>query len=155
MPLPNTDNFTEYEEAFNLLCGALIGRGEARTVYQCNLLPDCVVKVESGQRAFQNLLEFKFWEYAMGQKDASMWLAPVEFMSPDGRILIMKKTTAISKDQLPKEVPSYLCDLKIDNFGMYYDVKKRQSRIVCHDYGLNLAMYNTVRSKDKKKAIWS
>ena len=40
-------NGATYEDAFNLLCGKLLGEGIHRKVFECRLRDDLVVKVEA------------------------------------------------------------------------------------------------------------
>ena len=50
-----------FEDAFNLLCGERIGAGVSREIFECALMPDCVVKVETDQSAHQNIMEWEVW----------------------------------------------------------------------------------------------
>ena len=43
-------NGATYEDAFNLLCGKLLGEGIHRKVFECRLRDDLVVKVEPARR---------------------------------------------------------------------------------------------------------
>lgn len=121
-----------YHDAFNLLCGSLIGRGQHRYVYACKLRPDLVVKVESDDsRFFANVREELFWSDHRDHAPSAKWLAPVEFLSPDGRLLLMKRCDPLPLDyRLPQQLPSFLDDHKRDNFGLL------DGRLVCVDYGI-------------------
>lgn len=124
-------NTKTYEDAFNLLCGELLGEGIHRRVFKCRLRDDLVVKVEHEDdwRKFANASEMRFWCDNEHYKKVSDWLAPCEYLSPDGRILLQRKTIPITKGAMPTHVPSFLTDLKIENFGWF------EGRIVCVDYG--------------------
>lgn len=137
-----------HEDAFNLLCGKLLGEGIHRKVFECRLDPTLVVKVEIPQdwRYFANVHEMKFWDEHRYFKKVADWLAPCEYMSPDGRILLQKKVLPITdRAVLPDKVPSFLTDLKVENFGLY------EGRLVCIDYALSIPTPST----RPKKAHWS
>lgn len=124
-----------YEDAFNLLCGDLIGEGIHRKVFKCKLREDLVVKVEfdTNYRYFANVLEMKFWNDNEYYEKISNWLAPCEYLSPDGRILLQKRVAPIlDANIMPKMVPTFLSDLKIDNFGLM------GGRVVCIDYSMTI-----------------
>lgn len=123
-----------FEDAFNLLCGEKLGEGIHRKVFECRIRDDLVVKVEyePNWRYFANVMEMAFWSDNAEYKPVADWLAPCEYMSPDGRILLQKRVTPVAKDQLPKTVPSFLTDLKACNFG-YFD-----GRLVCTDYAMTI-----------------
>jgi hypothetical protein len=119
-----------YEDAFNLLCGRLIGEGAYRKVFECLIRQDLVVKVEidTGRRNFMNVLEMEFWRASMYNKSVASWLAPCEHLSPDGRILLQRRCEGIGRTFLPDKLPKFLADIKQENFGYY------EGRVVCVDY---------------------
>lgn len=124
-----------FEDCFNMLCGSLLGRGIHRDVFECNLRPDLVVKVETGKglRNFANIYEDRFWTNNQFYSKVADWLAPVKFISPDGRILLQQRARiATPLDPLPDMMPAFLTDFKPDNFG-YID-----SKLVCVDYSMAL-----------------
>ena len=127
-------NSVIHEDAFNLLCGDLIGEGIHRKVFECRLRSDLVVKVEinTGWRYFANVLEMKFWNDHQHFKKVANWLAPCEYLSPDGRILLQKRCEGVGRAFFPEEVPSFLTDIKCNNFGYY------EGRIVCVDYAMTI-----------------
>jgi len=136
-----------YKDSFNLLCGEKLGSGIHRDVFDCTLRPDLVVKVEKSDfRYFANVLEMRFWCDNKHAKNISKWLAPCEYLSPDGRILLQRKAQSIvSESQLPKQLPAFLTDLKMSNFGII------DSRVVCLDYALNV----TTASARMRRADWT
>ena len=136
-----------YKDCFNMLCGKSVGRGIHRKVFECKLRPDLVVKVESSDyRYFANVMEMNFWNEHQYYKNIAQWLAPCEYLSPDGRILLQRKAAPIiDESQLPKNLPSFLTDLKMDNFGILDD------RVVCVDYALHM----TTASTRMIKARWN
>ena len=137
-------NDKTFEDAFNLLCGAQIGDGIHRTVFECRIRPDLVVKVEDSEwRDFANVREMKFWVNWQHVKSVVKWLAPCEFLSPDGRILLQKKARILTKDDplLPKKLPRFLTDTKHSNYGVY------EGRVVCVDYASTVDSVETKRRK--------
>lgn len=117
------------DEAFNLLCGDLIGEGCSRKVYACPLLPDCVIKVEETVGGFENAAEWLVWRNVAGTP-AARWFAPCRWISQSGSILVMERTHPARLRDLPDRVPPWACvDLKPENWGLI------GARAVCHDYG--------------------
>lgn len=135
-----------YHEAFNLLCGDLIGGGIHRQVFECKLRPDLVVKVEDQDyRDFANVKEMQFWRDHSFVKKIAVWLAPCEHLSPDGRILIQKRVEKVTAAyKMPDKVPSFLTDLKKENFGWL------DGKLVCIDYSTTIPNPSMIL----KKAHW-
>jgi hypothetical protein len=127
-------NENTFEDAFNLLCGEKIGEGLHRQVFACSIRPDLVVKVEDAwTRHFANVLEQKFWDDHQYVPKIVDWLAPCEFLSPDGRILLQKRCDPVpSNYKMPVRLPSFLTDLKRSNFGFLH------GRLVCFDYEMSI-----------------
>lgn len=123
-----------YCDAFNLLCGDKIGSGTTRDVFACRIRPDLVVKVEIDKdyRNFANVLESAFWSEYRETPQVKRWLAPIEYMSPDGRILLQKRVKPATKDDLPDKMPAFLCDFKMQNYGIL------DGYLVCVDYALTI-----------------
>lgn len=150
-----------FEEAFNLLCGDKIGEGMTRTVYECKLHRDCVVKVEDPDSNYrQNWLEHQTWELAAsidGACKATRWLASIRWISPRGSILLMERTRPPSDADFAavEKLPCWLTDLKRSNWGMVKSNKDGKEWLVCHDYGTNLCMQDGLVSKRMRKAEWS
>lgn len=127
-------NTATFEDAFNLLCGDKLGNGAHRTVYTCKIRHDLVVKVESDDfRYFANVMEMKFWSDHEHYEKVSRWLAPCTHLSPDGRILLQRRVDPLPSDhQMPPKVPSFLTDLKRENFGIL------DGQLVCIDYAMTI-----------------
>lgn len=121
-----------HKDLFNMFCGKLLGEGSHRKVFECLVRPDLVVKVEhSDFRYFANVFEMQLWSENAENKDVSKWLAPVEFISPDGRILLQKRCDPLPINyKLPARMPEFLCDFKRSNYGIF------EGRLVCVDYGI-------------------
>lgn len=128
-----------FKDTFNLLCGEKIGEGIHRVVYECKLRPDLVVKVEDQEmRFFANIMESTFWAEHEYYKPVSKWLAPCEFVSPDGRILLQKKCDKLPQTiKLPEKLPAFLTDIKRSNFGLL------NGHLVCVDYSLTIPSPST------------
>lgn len=144
----------QFESAFNLLCGSVIGYGMSRTVYDSPLLPRSVIKVETGAQRFQNVIEWETWQ-RVRDTQASRWFAACEYISPDGIILVMQRTRPAAPTEFPDRVPAYLTDMKRTNYGMVgcnSDGSGKQF-LVCHDYGTHL-LFEHGLTKRLKKANW-
>lgn len=135
------------EQSYALLCDKFIGSGMSRDTYSSLLLPDCVVKVEDCARIFQNVLEWEIWQEVKNTK-YSKWFAPCEFISPNGSILIQKKTEPMPLKKLPEKMPSFFCDFKKGNYGWF------ENRVVCHDYGLAYILNKGLNNRLKKVEWW-
>lgn len=138
-----------FEDAFNLFCGELLGKGIHRAVYACAIRPDLVVKVElespDGSRNFANVHEFSFWRDYGEIDKIKQWLAPCEMLSADGRILLQKRVTPVHDTKLfPAKLPSFLTDTKLSNYGML------DGRLVCADYALTVLNAET----NLQKVTW-
>lgn len=117
-----------YGEARAILCGTMLGSGVARKVYELRTNPMYVIKIETRGCSFQNVAEWETWAWISGGPLAR-WFAPCEFISPCGLMLVQHKVTPLRTAELPERVPAFLCDLKIENFGLL------KWRFVCCDYG--------------------
>lgn len=133
------DDFSKtHYDAFNMLCGDVLGSGLHRKVFECKLRPDLVVKVENAKdeeyRNFANVFEQNFWDSNQYYQKVSIWLAPCEYLSPDGRILLQKKCMPVTQAELDAVnfLPKFLTDIKPENFGRY------EGRIVCIDYAITI-----------------
>lgn len=128
-----------YEDAMNLLCGALIGEGAHRKVFECVIRKDLVVKVDKDTeyRKFTNVIEMEFWKNNMYNKRVAEWLAPCEYLSPDGLLLLQRRCEGIGRTFLPDKLPKFLTDIKQENFGYF------EGRVVCIDYAMTIVNPST------------
>lgn len=135
-----------YRDAFNMLAGDKIGEGIHRMVFTCKIRNDLVVKVESDNfRFFANVFEMRFWSENQHNTAISKWLAPCEYMSPDGRIMLQKRARPLhDSDVIPNRLPVFLTDIKKSNFGFIGD------QLVCVDY----ALFNVKPSTALKTVAW-
>lgn len=116
-------------DLFKMLCGHEIGYGAYRTVYDCNINPEWVVKRDSGDN-FSNIFEYEMYREYQDTK-IGKWLAPVHWVSQRGLWPVMSKTEPLPKAKLPKRIPAIFADTHPGNFGWL------NGRVVCHDYGNN------------------
>lgn len=137
-----------YKDAFDMLAGKLIGQGSQRKVFECKLRPELVVKIEDKDyRAFSNVREMMFWSDNQYRETVAKWLAPCEFLSPDGRVLLQKRADPLPRGyKLPEKMPHFLTDFKRENFGLI------DGKLVCIDYGLTI---DNVKTNLKKADWWS
>lgn len=138
------------------LLGKKIGSGVYRAVYEHNWDEDWVIKIEPNSTEC-NLTEFMLWDEIRGLKNelewVKDWFAPVLWMSPNGKILCMQKTSEFPKNkklERPREIPAFLSDVKRDNFGWI------GNKFVCHDYGFifKFIKYEKKMQKIKKDCWW-
>lgn len=124
----------------------LLGHGVARHVYPYGLDSRMVIKFEQ-EESFQNVAEWNVWNHVK-HTPLSNWFAPVEFISPCGRILIQRRTSVFETDKkLPDRIPAFFTDTKIENWGLL------KGKAVCHDYGYHLMLEKGMTSR-MKKAEW-
>lgn len=136
-----------FEDALNLLCHDQIGEGIHRKVWTCRIRDDLVVKVEVDDewRYFANAREMQFWCDWQYHKPVAQWLAPCEYMSPDGRVMLQRRCDPVPPSyKLPDKLPSFLTDVKRENFGLL------DGRLVCVDYSTTIGSPNT----RPKKVDW-
>ena len=132
------------EEYKDVLLGKKIGFGAYRTVYECSLNKEYVVKIENDNNGFSNMREWKVWE-EVEYTPFAKWFAPCIMISDNGLVLIQKKVTA--KEKLPNKIPYFFTDVKPENFG-YIDGK-----FVCCDYG-SLMYQRTWSEKKTRDPKW-
>lgn len=146
-------NNPTFEEAFHLLCGRKIGEGMSRNVFECALLPNCVVKVETDGHRFQNIMEWQTWNIVSHTK-ASRWFAQCKWISPNGKILIQERTRPPAPFEFLPKVPVWFTDMKRTNWGMATTSSDNKQFLVCHDYGTSLMLQDGTVTKRMKKAEW-
>jgi hypothetical protein len=131
-------------DLLRLVCGPALGSGIARTVYECRLNPDVVLKFETAGQSFQNALEWECWRTWQYDKAVRRWLAPCVQISPCGTVLVQRRTTLVPDDRYPTKIPRFITDTKRANFGLL------DGRFVCHDYAMTIHNLSTAM----KKATW-
>ena len=153
----NVSDLVLKEDAINLLCGKLLGEGETRKVFQCNLMPNHVIKVESNVNSFHNIREFEIWSEVMNIPHMARWFARVHSMSHNGRFLIMEKTAPARDDEYPDRIPVFFDDIKRENFGLI-TIRNKKTNVktnclVAHDYANN-NLYKLGLTKRMRKVDW-
>ncbi len=133
----------------DMWCAESIGTGTQRDVYQFRYNKSLVVKIDKTNGVyFANVAEWDIWTQAKENKDISKWLAPCVQISNAGKVMLQVKTTPIKDiSLLPKKIPAFLCDTKIQNWGMLKGVP------VCHDYANN-RLFSTGTKTGLIKAEW-
>lgn len=94
------------------ICGQFIGAGQYRSVFEYNLDDRYVVKIEP-RNTLCNIVEYQLWyeiEYLRNDmawvKD---WFAPVRWISPNGKILVMQKTHNLPGKKKNPEKKTHPC----------------------------------------------
>lgn len=132
-------------DLLNMVVGDRLGGGCSRDVFVNDLNPLQVVKFEHGSH-FANVQEWLIWQEVKETPELAKWFAPCDFISPDGKVLIQRRTQQ-PKIAYPIWVPKFFTDLKLTNWGELEGV------VVCHDYAM-LARFYTMESHRYKMADW-
>lgn len=141
------DNHIVLYEFLRCMTGDLIGEGSFRYVFDNPFNKNEVIKIDMSETN-QNTVEFDLYQTVEKIPELEKWFAPIVGMSPCGRVLIMKKADMNrSINDYPKEIPSFMFDVKKGNFGFI------GKRFVCIDYGYNL-LYVTGEKYRMVKANW-
>lgn len=106
--------------------GDSIGHGCSRSVYEYRIDPRFVVKIDR-TNLFNNVAEWDIW-HSLKDTEHGKFLAPCLSISSCGRVMLQRRTRPVKFAQLPKEIPSFFFDTKLQNWG------KLGKNIVCHDY---------------------
>lgn len=135
------------------LCGKNLGDGCIRSAYVYNLDDKYVIKLESGNSG-HNLVEYLLWqEIKELQGDlewVKTWFAPIKWISPNGKLLVMERTFEKPDKERPTTVPAFFTDLKRNNWGWI------GNKFVCHDYAFicKFINYSSKMQKIKKDCWW-
>lgn len=138
------------------MCGKHISEGSFRSVYEYALDDKYVIKLENTESNC-NVVEHMIWDevkWLTGDLEwVKNWFAPVKWISPNGRVLVMEKTvphvetTGKRGKKRPEKIPAFLWDIKHTNFGWL------GKHYVCHDYG---QFYNMINyPKKMQKVNWN
>ena len=132
----------------NPFFGKLLGEGVARKVYVYDPVPTLVVKVQTRlsykDRDYQNIAEFDLWEEAKGTP-LEKWMAPIYWLSRDGRYLLQDRCDPCPFDRIPLKVPKVFEDCHEGNFGLL------KGKPVLIDFGRNRAHRLAVNAKGMRK----
>jgi len=105
-----------------------IGSGISREVFIFEPEPRYVLKVEWKPTEFwANIQEWNNWLWL---KDScyEKWLCPCYFISETGAVLIQRRAQSVVKSELPRKIPPFFLDKKVENWG------RIGNKIVCLDY---------------------
>lgn len=132
-------NSLRRKELKSLFLGKKIGEGMSRKVYQytdplTGSFDRAVVKYEGRfvDGHFQNVAEWEIWTWVRGTP-MQKWFAPCYAISPCGLYLVQARVDPLRSKEWPKRLPSFLTDLKPENFGMF------EGRVVACDYGTGVS----------------
>lgn len=137
-------------DLITMFLGQKIGSGSYRSVYEFNPNPQkYVVKIEPLSTDC-NSNEFLIWNEISWLKGelscVKNWFAPVLWMSPNAKVLIMERTFEKSNLTRPDKIPDFMTDIKFENYGWI------GNKFVCHDYGF-LSRFIEYKKK-LRKANW-
>lgn len=137
-------------ELVKTMCGEFLGDGSTRMVFDYNLDSRYVIKLEK-YNTNCNYNEYQMWDEIKGLSGKYAWVkdwfAPCGWISPNGKIMTMRKTKVIDSREKPKKLPRFLWDIKEENFGWI------GKNFVSHDYGQIHAF--TDYKKEFRKIDWS
>jgi hypothetical protein len=151
--IANGDRIVEIEDYFtgrlsmdfcHLIIGDKIGYGISRHVYSCNQNPRWVFKFETNVHTFQNVMEWELWQAIKDKPEAAKWIAPCEYISDNGMVLIQHKTKPMEIKDMPLKVPSWIVDMDLKNWGLI------DGKPVLHDYGFTQLLSNAAKGRLKK-----
>lgn len=120
-------------ELFTLVAGDVIGKGAFRTVHECRLNSNYVIKVEDvldGSSYKHNVKEWNFYRETLYTKSISKWLAPCIAISACGTYLIQQRATPLPENTKRIKLPAFISDIKRENLGII------NGKIVCLDYSI-------------------
>lgn len=150
--MPITDSYfkrTPELDFFEMICDEKLGSGMSREVYSCSLDPSVVIKFETTQGRFQNIVEWETWQ-DVKETDYAKWFAPCVNISSCGSVLIMKRTTPIKNlKRYPERMPAFLGDFKYSNYGMY------KGHLCTHDYGRTLLVSEGLTKRTRSVDWWA
>jgi hypothetical protein len=135
------------KEFFNLFADEQIGKGVFRTVFR-GTDKTLVLKYEHDPKSFCNVNEWQIWNKVKNDRALKRWFAPCVDISPCGTWLVQKYAENIKREQFPKRVPAFLTDFQVANWGKF------NGRIVCRDYGHNLALDRGISRAMRKPYLW-
>lgn len=133
-----------------VLCDEKIGKGANREVFILKQNPGYVVKVEGNPSTgnFANISEFCNYRDYREVLGFGKFLAPCEFITETGQVLIQKRVEFKRRKDYPKYIPAVFTDLKLQNFGWI------GNQFVCCDYSF-LLLLGTDPNKIKYAKWWN
>lgn len=132
-------------DLIDLVLGEPLGVGISRETYTLRTDERYVVKLEnSGGDFFSNIREWTIYNAVSAIPWAEKWLAKPTFISENGRVLIMERTTYFDQNRTwPRKLPVWLTDYKPENYGW----SCIDGDFVCHDYANDMVIGNGVQNR--------
>lgn len=107
-----------------------------------------VLKVETGCRSFQNIMEWLLWEQIGQTPEGMRWLIPCVQISPRGSVLVQERGTELNDSSLlPIRIPTWMGDIKPGSFGLY----RGKARL--WDYGCH-KLHACLKNADERPVPW-
>lgn len=132
-------------DLIGFICGDHIASGTFRDVFEYNLDPKLVVKIQRDKDSFNNIIEFEIWN-EVRFTPFEKFFAGCRWISIGGRVMLQEKTKPITKTRRPPElIPTCFADIKEDNFGFI------GNRFVAHDYDFSLGLLDLSKQPRMKK----
>ena len=128
--------------------GREIGSGCYRRVFEAGWDDSLVVKMETSSSYFANVAEWDIWHNLKGTP-AGKFLCPCVSISPGGGFLIMKKAGPVKPEQMPKRIPGWCADVKIENWGWF------DGRPVMLDYANHRFFTVGLKSRERRVRKWN
>ena len=119
----------QLRELAEFVLGKRLGGGMSREVFLNRADNNTVIKVENYADHKQNVMEWLVWNQFQNVKGIGKWLCPCHSMSHSGTFLVMERARDLEPHEMPKRVPSFISDVKLENFGML------NGKVVLRDYG--------------------
>lgn len=135
-------------DIFAMIADKSLGAGTHRHIYSHASDPNLIVKIENGAHSFSNIREWEVWD-RVKDTNLAQWFAPCVELSPNGLVLIQRRCKEVTAKEMPKKVPAFFTDLKVENFGRY------KNRIVCLDYGNHLLLEKGMTSRMRTVKNWT
>lgn len=125
-------------------CGAQLGKGSSRIVFELKDYPSFVIKIEHAKFAFANVTEWCNYHYFKDYKAIGKYLAPCISISENGRFMVMLKVEHKPVKEYPKRLPYMFSDTKRNNYGFI------NGEFVCCDYSFLILGYDASKMRTVK-----
>lgn len=139
-------------DMIDMLCGDFIGEGNSRIVFDYPMKKGWVTKIVKDSNCHDNILEREMYNSVYYRPEVSKWLAPIGWMSANGRVMLQKKVTPITdknKSLIPEHIPAFLSDIKYSNFGFI------GKQLVSVDYAFSLSICGSAALNGKMQKFIS
>lgn len=132
--------------ARKFFCGELLNWGATREVFVLKQDSDYVVKIQH-KDGLDNAWEYLIWNEIKYCTTIRHWFAPVIGINMTATVLVQRRAIFPRHREYPKYVPSFFCDLKLQNFGLI------DGHLACVDYGC-LHVSKIMDDKKLRYAKW-